>query len=359
VALVLDEHEESLQEERTPTWHARDVLIERARRSDAVFIAVSAVPTPVVRHGRTTLAPPPERESAAWPEVVVVDRSAVEPWKRSLLSDDLIAELRDHSRRVACVINTKGHARVLACRSCRQLARCGSCGAAVAEVDEGSLTCPACAQRTPRLCSSCGATALARVRPGTARLRSELEAASHRSVVEITGSTAVDFDDTRTDVFVGTEAVLHRTRRIDVVAFLDADAELLAPRHRAAEEALALVVRAGRLVGPRGRGGRVIVQTSLPDHVALRAAVSGVPDEFCAAETERRRVLGFAPFAALATISGEEAEVLARRLETLVEVAPHDGSWLVRAADPDALAAAVASVERPTRVRIEVDPPRI
>ena len=87
---------------------------------------------------------------------------------------------------------------------------------------------------------------MARVKPGTARLRSEIEAAAHRSAVEVTGSSA--FDDTSCDVFVGTEAVLHRVRRIDTVVFLDFDSELLAPRYRAAEQAMSLLVRAGRLV---------------------------------------------------------------------------------------------------------------
>ena len=40
----------------------------------------------------------------------------------------------------------------------------------------------------------------------------------------------------------------------DAVAFLDFDQELLAPRYRAAEQALALLARAARLVGrPRRR----------------------------------------------------------------------------------------------------------
>ena len=51
----------------------------------------------------------------------------------------------------------------------------------------------------------------------------------------------------------GTEAVLHRVRRAAAVAFLDFDQHLLAPRFGAAEEALALLARAGRLVGGPGR----------------------------------------------------------------------------------------------------------
>ena len=43
--VVLDEHDEALQEERTPTWHARDVAIERAARAGAACVLVSPSPT--------------------------------------------------------------------------------------------------------------------------------------------------------------------------------------------------------------------------------------------------------------------------------------------------------------------------
>ena len=76
---------------------------------------------------------------------------------------------------------------------------------------------------------------MALVKPGVTRLREELEAAANRPVIAVTGETGELSD---ADVFVGTEAVLHRVRNVDVVAFLDFDAELLAPRYRAAEQAM-------------------------------------------------------------------------------------------------------------------------
>ena len=48
--VVLDEHDEALQEERTPTWHARDVAIERARRAGAACLLVSPCPTVTALH---------------------------------------------------------------------------------------------------------------------------------------------------------------------------------------------------------------------------------------------------------------------------------------------------------------------
>ena len=43
--VVLDEHDEALQEERAPTWHARDVALERARRAGVPCLLVSPVPS--------------------------------------------------------------------------------------------------------------------------------------------------------------------------------------------------------------------------------------------------------------------------------------------------------------------------
>ena len=43
--IVIDEHDDSLREERTPTWHARDVAIERAKQASVSCILMSALPS--------------------------------------------------------------------------------------------------------------------------------------------------------------------------------------------------------------------------------------------------------------------------------------------------------------------------
>ena len=79
------------------------------------------------------------------------------------------------------------------------------------------------------------------------------------------------------------------------VAFLDFDQELLAPRYRAAEEALALLARASRLVGGRGRDGRVLLQTRLPGHPVVEAAGLASPERLSAAEEPVRQALRLPP----------------------------------------------------------------
>ena len=292
-AVVLDEHDEALQEERAPTWHARDVVVERARRAGAPCLLVSPVPTLSALDwaGDRVSTPTRNEERAGWPILEVVDRRDDEPWRRSLVSSPLIKALRDPDRTVVCVLNAPGRARRLACRSCRALQRCERCQAAVAQTDDGLLRCARCGTERPVVCQVCGSSALVVLRPGVSGLRDELEAAAGRPVVEVTGDAA-DAADASAAVFVGTEAVLHRVPGADVVAFLDIDDELLAPRFRADEQAIVLLARAARLLGPRADGGRLLVQTRLPHHEVLDAVLHADPGRLSGPALARRRELG-------------------------------------------------------------------
>lgn len=362
--VVLDEHDGALQEERNPTWHARDVAIERARRAGMACVLVTPIPSldALAWAGDRVRLPARVAERAGWSIVDIVDRGEEPPWQTSLLSSRLIHHLRDPATRVVCVLNVTGRARRLACRSCRELTVCETCASAVHQSSDGTLVCARCETTRPPVCQACGSTALAVLRPGVTRLRLELEAAAGRPVVEV---TAAQGDEPVADagIYVGTEAVLHRVHRADVVAFLDVDGELLAPRFRAGEQALALLVRAARLVGPRAGGGRVLVQTRLPHHEVLDAALYADPGRLVAAERERRAVLRFPPFGAIATLSGAGAAELAGALREQpgLDVSVGTDRVLVRAADWDVLADGLAAADRPpgSRVRVEVDPPRI
>jgi primosomal protein N' (replication factor Y) len=196
---------------------------------------------------------------------------------------------------------------------------------------------------------------LSLIRPGVSRLREEIEAAAGRPVGMVTGDSETL---PNCDVLIGTEAVLHRADRADVVAFLDLDAELLAPRYRTAEQAMALLARAARLVGPRSGGGRLLVQTFLPRHEVLQAVLHADPSRVSKVELARRELLGLPPFAALAAVTGAGAGEFSAA--TGLEASSTGDAVLLRARTWDALGAAIAATPRPkgSRLRIEVDPPR-
>jgi primosomal protein N' (replication factor Y) len=375
--IVLDEGDEALEEERAPTWHAREVAIERARRREARVELVSPAPTvDALVAASATSTPPRVFERDGWPHVLVVDRRE-DPPGTGLLSPALATALHhalDAGGRAVCVLNRKGRARLLACVTCGELARCEGCGAAVAESPDGDLVCPRDGTTRPKVCLHCHATRMKAVRPGVSRLRDDLAALLPRAgVAEVDASTGTVPE---VDVLVGTEAVLHRVPRapdrpVLLVAFCDFDQELLAPRVRAAEQAMWLLVRAARLTGHRAGPGRVLVQTRVPGHEVVEAARRGDPTVAAAVERARRAELGYPPYGAVAEVSGAAdavdalAGALAAEPGLTVSGPVEQGSGrraLARAASTevlaDALARTVAAARARGRLRVDVDPGR-
>lgn len=356
--VVLDEHDEAYQEESAPTWHARDVVEERARRAGVPVLLVSPCPTlEALGWGRLEV-PGRTDERRGWPVTDLVDRREEDP-AAGLLTEPLAALLR-RGGRVVCVVNRTGRSRLSACASCREVVTCVECDGAMAQPAEDVLRCTRCGVERPVVCALCGATRFRVLRPGVSRLRDELAALVGEEVDEVTGTSTGAAPSTR--VVVGTEAALHRVARADAVAFLDFDQELLAPRERAREQALALLARAARLVRGRDRHGRLLVQTRRTEDVVLQAVLHADPDRVRVAEEEVRRALGLSPFRAVALVSGPSApafvEALGRPLGVDVE-AGGGGAWRLRADTHSVLCDALARVERPPgRLRIEVDPLR-
>jgi primosomal protein N' (replication factor Y) len=135
---------------------------------------------------------------------------------------------------------------------------------------------------------------------------------------------------------------------------------------------MALLVRAARRLGPRANGGRLLVQTRLPDHEVLEAVRRADPTLVAAAERPRRELLGYPPFGALAEVrgAGEAVTELLRGMRAHPEITvlgpsavPTGLEALLHAGSPDALAAALAAsapaARAAGRIRIAVDPPRV
>ncbi len=363
--VVLDAHDEALCQEGAPTWSAVHVAVERARRSGVPCWLISACPTLELLALGPVTAPEPSVERAGWAVTEVLDRRSDDP-RTGLYSERLVSILREGGR-VACILNRTGRTRLLACGSCGELVRCDRCSAAMASPEPGALVCPRCGATRPGLCLRCGSIALKSLRIGISRAREDLERLAGRPVGEVSGSSRSATGASgrvlpEQDVLVGTEALLHRidpAAGFSIIAFVDFDQELLAPRIRATEEALALLALASRLV--RGRHGRLLVQTRTPDHPVIRSAVLGDPGRAADEQVELRRALGFPPYGAVALVGGDAAAGWVARLQGVEVLGPDDGRWLVKAGDHRTLCDALAAVARPPSgtLRVAVDPPRL
>jgi primosomal protein N' (replication factor Y) len=124
------------------------------------------------------------------------------------------------------------------------------------------------------------------------------------------------FAERRADILVGTQLVAKGfdLEAVTAVGVVDADLPLHFPDYRSAENTFALVTQVAGRAGRRGRPARVVVQTSNPDHYALKRAAEHDYAGFYEEELPSRKAFKFPPFADLAvlTYSHEDQETAAR-----------------------------------------------
>ena len=354
--VVVDEHDEGLQEERHPTWHARDVAIERARLHGVPVILTSSVPSAEAAHAyqdSTVVI----GSTASWPRIVVEDLTELRV-QGSMLGAGMLEAINSRRGTTLCVLNAKGGARLLRCRACRELQSCSVCSSALSENENGALECRRCVRDAGSVCVSCGRTGFAVIAGGTGLLAREIRRSTGHDVVEV----SADNDEWQQgNVLVGTDVLLHRVARADTVVFCDVDRDMLSPHLSASRDVLARLVRAARIVGAEGR---IVVQTRLARHPLMEALGSGdVPgalSRLLAADLGLRATVGLPPFSRVVRVSGtgrSSADVVAC---PGVQVAASDDDLLLRGTDHQALTDCLDLIRVGSggRVRVHADPIR-
>lgn len=356
--VVIDEHDESLHEERSPTWDAVSVAHERATMQNIPLVLTSPVPSmnSLVTHADRTVRVPAQH---VWPRVSVVDLDEV-PVANSLLSSELLQTVAVQGATTVCVLNTKGKARLIVCKSCRTVQACPQCSSLLTQENGDMLFCTRCNVEHGTVCVSCGRSAFVVPRGGVSQLRAQLEASSPNPIVEVTS----DSDDswTKGSVFIGTEAVLFRISSADTVVFADVDRDLGAPRLTAQSEVLSLLARAARIVGANGK---LVVHTRQPHHPLMKALASSNIDEALQAlsqtELAQRQLLQMPPFSRIVRVTlGAEANINDVVLPDDVQLARDSDAYLLRSMSRPSLATAVQQLRAvfTTAVRVHADPSR-
>ncbi len=313
--IIDEEHEPSYKQEGDPRYDARDVARRRAADNGAVLVAGTATPRPESWIALDRLELPRRADGQALPEVEVLDMR-----EQSGTAGPLHARTRDALTTVAAeggkaiiLLNRRGWAPFLDCRSCGHAWGCPACDVSLV-VHATELRCHHCGYRAPipSACGECGSVSLARHGAGTERAEKLVASvAGPLPVFRLDSDTAAGpgghgeilarFDRADAGVLIGTQMVAKGHDFPDVVlgVVLDADATLRFPDFRSEERTFALVAQLAGRSGRGPRGGRVLVQTLAPDAEAIRYAARHDAAGFLAAELERRRALGYPPFAHL------------------------------------------------------------
>ena len=340
VVCVDEEHDPSYKQESDPRYDARTVAAKRAALEGAVAIYGSATPRPEswAALERLELG---ERLATRLPGVAVVDMRREAGYPLSGVLVEALEGVAERRSRAIVLLNRRGIAPAVHCRSCGTTIRCPDCDVAVVLHGDDVLRCHHCGWSRPSRehCDACGSPELMRIGAGTQRLEAELarvvptlerirlDADTTSKPAEL--AAALDrFRSTDGVVLLGTQMVAkgHHFAGVELAAVVDADLGLAMPDFRAEERTFQLVTQ---LAGRSGREapGRVIVQTFQPDAPALVFAARHDVTGFLAEELARREALGYPPFRHIVRVlvSGRTAEGPLRALTELKSRLPNDG----------------------------------
>jgi primosomal protein N' (replication factor Y) len=354
LVIVDEEQETSYKQEETPRYHGRDVAIVRAKLENAAALLGSATPSLETYHNAVnekyellTMATRVENRSLAAVEIVDMRLDFQQTHQTSPISKALhdgMAECLQFQTQALVLINRRGYAWSVLCRSCGASVQCANCSISMTyHKSRNRLECHYCGsvQRVPRVCPKCDSTFVYFLGEGSEHLEERL-----RKVFPSARIARLDRDTARTkqqyqetlgafasgalDILVGTQMLAkgHDFQKVTLVGVISADGSLSLPDFRAAERTFQLLTQ---VAGRAGRGelpGRVLIQTYYPEHYAIQEAVRQDYISFYERELHYRRMMAYPPFASLANVivrdvKLEKAIEWSRRLSEYFS--PHDG----------------------------------
>jgi primosomal protein N' (replication factor Y) len=352
LVVIDEEHDPAYKQEGDPCYDARAVARRRAEECGAVMLAGTATPRPESWLELSRAELPRRVDGRPLPPVEVLDMRGADPRSGPLHADTWakLERVRKAGGKAIVMVNRRGFAPWLTCRSCGRHWGCPNCDVSlIVHRHAGRLVCHHCAhaEPLPRACPDCDSTTLARAGVGTEQLEALLaERLDPMPVFRLDSDVAAGrgaharilagFGEARSAVLVGTQMVAkgHDFPEVTLSAIVDADATLRFPDFRAGERTFAMVAQLAGRSGRGEAGGEVVVQTLAPEAASIAHAARHDSAGFLAGEIERRRLLRYPPFSHLVRIvlrsesEGRLDEAASKLAALLGETLPGDADLL-------------------------------
>jgi primosomal protein N' (replication factor Y) len=357
-AIIVDEeHESSYKQGETPRYHAREVAIVRAKNEGAITVLGSATPSleswANATSGKFTLLTLPDRVGGGrLPSVQVIDLRRMATDYNGMAQGgidygavireplhDAIVETMSRGEQSILLLNRRGYSSFIQCIDCGAVATCPHCSITLTHHrNPERLICHYCLHKEdPRPdCPRCGGRNLRQRGLGTQqveRLLCERFPSARIARMDV-DTTSGKWAHTRIldrvasgdiDILLGTQMIAKGLDfpNVTLVGVVDADVGINLPDFRASERCFQLLSQVSGRAGRGAKGGRVLIQTRLPAHHAVRFAVAHDYVSFVHDEMLGRVDPPYPPNVRLANI------VFSAFVEdSTAKLAIHAGEWL-------------------------------
>ncbi len=379
--VVDEEHEAAYKQEEGAIYHGRDMAVARAHLGKIPVVLSSATPSLETlfntQQGKYDHVVLRERfGDAQMPRIEVVDLRRYKLSAQEFISPPLFEGLQETlaaGRQAMLFLNRRGYAPLTLCRSCGHRLQCPQCTAWLTEHKTSSrLHCHHCGytMRLPNTCPSCEAEGrFAACGPGVERIAEEVKKRLPEARFAVMASDTLESPEAaqalvdqmarrELDLLIGTQIMAkgYHFPRLTFVGVVDGDLGLAGGDPRAAERTFQLLQQ---MAGRSGRGedaGRVLLQTTAPEHPVMKAIIKGDRDAFMQAELNERAAYRLPPYWRLAslTVSGEEVNQVIKAAQHLASTAPQNENLRILGPAP----APYARLRGRYRHRVMVQAPR-
>lgn len=333
--IVDEEHDPSYkQQDPAPRYHARDAAIMLGQIHHAKVLLGSATPslesTFQAQRGKYAFVRLDKRfGEARLPEVIIADMARERKAKTvkgefSQLMLNSISETLAKGEQVIIFQNRRGYSPMMMCEVCHWVPKCINCAVSLTYHSyRNALVCHYCGFRetAPSTCPTCSSARLKTVGYGTEKLEEELKVyfpeahiqrmdldttrtrKSHETILE-------DFERGDTHILVGTQMVTKGLDfdKVGMVGIFNADRMMHFPDFRSYERAFQLITQVSGRAGRREVPGRVVIQTSNPEHTLLQLVLRHDVDGFYNYELAERSKNHYPPFTRLVEITVKHSD---------------------------------------------------
>ena len=307
IIVVDEEHDSTYKQNESPRYQARDVATVRAIKEGAVCILGSATPSLESWHNREKgkfqyIALPERVGGGSLPPVHTVDlRKELKDRKSrngsrngssivlsSVLKEAIGARIAKKEQTLL-LLNRRGYSSFVQCRSCGGVESCTKCSISLTyHRQRGQMICHHCGQskKTVTNCVGCNSSDLSfkgmgteqverivnETFPGVRVARMDVDTTSGKwSHQEILGRV----ERGEVDILLGTQMISKGLDfpRVTLVGVINADVGMHLPDFRSSEKTFQLLSQVAGRAGRGSLGGEVFIQTFLPEHYVLQAAL--------------------------------------------------------------------------------------
>ena len=346
--IILDEeHVESYKQDVPPFYHAREVAIMRAEMHHAKVLLGSATPSLESRaragkgvyhflrlDKRINNQPLPKTTIVNLGDYHNIDK---ESYIFSFKLREQLKKTLDNHNQAILLINRRGFASSVSCRSCGYIFKCPTCSIPLTyHRSDLMLKCHHCNYVEPAMdnCPMCGSKYLMKSGFGTERIEEEvhklfpsartlrLDSDSAKIRTKIP-SIVEAFRRKEADILIGTQMIAkcHDFPDVTLVGIVMADIGLSLPSYRSSERVFQLITQAVGRSGRSDKKGEAIIQTYSPSHYAITMAARQDYELFYKREMESRKAQAFPPYTFLAsvTVSGKVEDTVIDNVYRLID----------------------------------------